>query len=118
MAGLQILSGIASGVASVAEYAVKGVGYAASTIIDTIGKIDLKETPKLETFGTKNLLVSEKKSVEILKQNNKVTLSLFIGAIICFFAFILPAVFPIFIIALFCLICYMFARDNYKKYVN
>ena len=118
MKGAQILSGIASGITSGIGYVVKGGGYAASTIIDTVGKIDLKDTPKLNTFSTKNLMVSEKKSVDILKQNNKVTLSLFMGAIICFFAFILPAIFPIFIIVLFCFICYLFAKDNYKKYFN
>ena len=73
---------------------------------------------ELDTFSTKKFMVSEKKSIDILKQNNKVTLSLAIGAIICVFAFILPALFPFFIVVLFCLICYLFARDNYKKYVN
>lgn len=73
----------------------------------------------LEDFSTKNLLSSEKESYETIKEkDNKILMTLFITVIIIFFAIIIPSIFPLFIVILFCYLSYIFGREHYRKLIK
>jgi hypothetical protein len=73
----------------------------------------------LEDFSTKNLLSSEKDSYANIKEkDNTILMALFITIIIIFFAIIIPAIFPLFIVILFCYLSYIFGKQHYKTLIK